>query len=96
MEELIIISLAVWRVTSIINREKIFERFRKLLGEKLDPESGMTHWDDKFFSNLFMCFWCLSVWVGLGMVVLYLVFPPAVLVFAVSGGALLVEKWING
>ena len=96
METLIIIALAVWRVTSIINREKIFERFRVLLGEKLDPDTGITHWPDKFFANLVMCFWCLSVWVSVGMVILYYVYPPLVTVFAVAGGALIVEKVING
>ena len=99
MEEIInaiALVLATWRVTSIINREKIAYPIRKLIGEKIDYGSGMTSAPDTFIANLITCFMCLSVWVSIGILVLFHFFPPAIYVFALSGAAIFVERKLYG
>ena len=98
MEEINAIALifATWRMTSIINREKIAYPIRKLIGEKIDYASGMTSAPDTFVANLITCFMCLSVWVALGMFLVFQVYPPIVYVFALSGAAIFIERKLYG
>lgn len=86
---LLVGGLAVWRITSIVQREGIFRWPRKLIGITENDE-GPDSWlyPDNFLGAVFACFWCGSVWVaGLVVVILY-VFPPALLPFALSAVAI--------
>ena len=84
----IIILLAVWRITHLIQAEdgpfEIIYRIRKFVG-------------DGFFGKLMDCFYCSSIWVAaipaiyLGQTLLWKV----LLIFAFSGGAILLEKFTN-
>ena len=73
----VIITLAVLYTAEVISNPKIhgpfgvFEKLRTRL-----PLGGLTS-----------CPWCLWPWLSGAFYVLYLLWPPAVIVFAIAGGA---------
>jgi hypothetical protein len=75
--------LATWRITSLLVQEAgpyhIFARLRD------------QHRDNEFGKAL-QCIWCTSVWVAVLMVILDRYCPVLVDIFAVSTGAILVDK----
>lgn len=79
---LVVYFLATYRLTSILYREKIGGRFRKLMGAD-ETEETITY-PDTFFGKLISCFWCLSVWAGLFNLGFLLLLPEALLPFAAS------------
>jgi hypothetical protein len=90
--ELIILGLATWRLTSIINREKITDWLRRILGVTKDKTTGLESWPDNFITNLLACFWCLSVWVAAGLYITSYYFPEINYVLAAAAVALMVEQ----
>lgn len=84
--------LATWRLTSIINRERIAQPIRKLFGESEDSV-GLVSYPATFFGYLISCFMCLSIWISLIVIGIWLVCPYILWPFALSAGALLVEKY---
>jgi len=93
IEQLIILGLATWRLTSIINQEKIFEGFRNLLGIRVEANTGLViHERDNFLTNMVACFWCLSVWVAVGMFIVQYYIPEVPYIFAASSVALITNK----
>ena len=94
MLDLIILALAAWRLTSILNREYIAWPLRKALGAKKDATTGGENYPDTVFGYLISCFICLSVWVSLLILILWFIYPPLIYPFALSGGAILVERYI--
>jgi len=92
--DLFILGLATWRITSILQREKIATPLRQRLGEKYDEILQVNTYADTFFGHLIGCFWCVSVWGGVFSVVLYILFPLALLPFAVSALVILYDKVI--
>ncbi len=82
---LLIVCLAVWRITHLLWGEDgpgdIFVRLRKLAGQS-------------FFGRLLDCFYCLSLWVAIPFAWwLGAVWPERfVLWFAISGAAILLER----
>jgi hypothetical protein len=85
--ELLIYTLATFRLVSLISIEKgPFEILRKL---RRHIETG------SFLDKLIECTWCVSIWVALGWVGLIALWPDVViwiaLPFALSAGAILVE-----
>jgi hypothetical protein len=86
--------LATWRVTNMLYIEDgpwfIFRRLR--------TATGVRHYDDgkpMAFpeGNPFSCFLCLSQWVAFAILPLALWVWPVVMVFALSGGAIMVHAW---
>lgn len=78
---ILLISVANWRISNMIQREDgpfdIFVRLREFVGltkvedlplneQLLYPEDEFIH-DGNFFAKLLECIWCLSVWVGFGL-----------------------------
>lgn len=94
MLEFIILCAATWRVTSIVQREKIAERFRQLLGEQFNEQLGVYTYKDTFLSHLIQCFWCVSVWAGIFCMVLFLINPLLLYPFAASAVAIVIDKAI--
>lgn len=88
---LVVGSLAAWRLTNIAHWEKIFRPVRRLFDIREDDE-GRFIYPDTFFGKLWSCFWCLSVWVSLGVTIVILVFPWVLLPFAISAVAIIIEK----
>jgi hypothetical protein len=92
---LVVYVLAVFRLTSILFREKIGEWFRKLMGAKETEET--IFYPDTFLGELISCFWCLSVWCGVGLLPFLLFLPEALLPFAGSTIAIILyEKVLHG
>lgn len=98
---LIIAGLAAWRITSILHHERIAEPVRKLIGvREIEPSANSTlsevsrFYPDTFLGQLFECFLCLSVWVGLIMLVVLVVFPLAMIPLAISALAIFAQMII--
>lgn len=98
----LILTLATWRISSLLVNElgpaNIFETIRHRIGVRYS-ESGIRY-GENVVAEAFVCAWCLSVWVGLilglvwtfnGVVATMIAVP-----FALSGGAILIEKYANG
>ena len=66
MLELIILSLATWRVSYMLVEEQgpaeIFDKLRYKIGVQHTDEGVPFAWN--WFAELFTCVWCMSVWVG--------------------------------
>ena len=85
--QLIVIILAVWRITHLLQAEDgpwdLVFRLRKLMGSS-------------FFGHLMDCFYCLSIWVALpfGYAVGDSMLNRFLLWMAFSGGAILLQEII--
>jgi hypothetical protein len=92
--DLLICGLATWRIASIITQERIFENFRtKLTGVRVDPEFApdtLSLW-----AYLWHCVWCMSVWVGAGVVLVYHFIPEVTYPFVVSALSIMTTEIIE-
>jgi hypothetical protein len=96
---LVVWMLATWRISSIITREEIGKPLRSLVGiTSMRTATGEEYNEipDTFFGYLFSCLWCMSVWVSILLIVPVLKFPPVLLPFAASAGAILIDRLIVG
>lgn len=100
MEDLVILILAVWRISHMLVEEggpwHVLERFRYRLGVRYDQYS--VPYGEGMLGELLTCVWCTSMWVGAVVGVLYLVWPVLVGLFlipALSGGAIIVESLLK-
>lgn len=96
--EILIFALATWRMTSLLvseeGPENILDQFRYKIGIRYD-EVGETY-GENWFAEAFCCFWCASVWIAFFLLPFYLISPYILLPLAMSGGAILIERVING
>jgi len=86
--------LAAWRLTSILHSERIARPFRKLFG--VSEEGELWRYPDTFWGYLISCFWCLSVWVSVFVLMVVFLCPYLLLPFALSAGAILLNSLIGG
>lgn len=101
MLDFIILMLATWRISSLLISEagpfKILEWFRYQIGVRVD-EYSQTYGTNEF-AELFTCIWCLSIWTGLALAIMYLNIPLYTtwlcLPFALSAGAVIIDKWLR-
>jgi len=92
--------LATWRLSAMLSYEaglfNMFLALREFVGITHDDNGEKIASNGSFFADLLDCMWCLSVWIG-GAVAVSLYFYPVLvyllLPFALSAGAVLVEKW---
>lgn len=100
---IVIYCLAVWRISSLFVREagpfQVFAKIRTLVG--IEHDDNGTPWliPDTFLAQLLGCVWCFSLWIGGGMTILILALPtfalPFATIFAFSGGAVLLDTFIQ-
>lgn len=90
---LFVAGLATWRISNILTAEKIAEPLREQFGI-VDME-GYVDAPDTFLAGVFSCLWCMSVWVGLAVTLILLLVPEALLPFALSTIAIMVDRY-NG
>jgi hypothetical protein len=98
MVNLIVVALGVWRISSLLVNEDgpayIFGKLRTRVGIRFNHYSQPYAEND--LAELFLCVWCLSVWVGLVMAILWIISPTLTLYlslpFAFSTVAIIVEK----
>lgn len=89
--------LAVWRITNIVQREEIAAPVRKAVGIMEIDNEDPDYWiyPDNFIGKVFHCFWCGSVWVGIAVTLLLILFPPLILPFALSAGAIIIKEYLD-
>ena len=97
--EFVVYCLATWRISSLLVNEAgpfdVFVNIREVFGIKHN-EKVPYEYPDTFFARLLSCIWCVSVWVGVFMTLVW-IFVPGVLFliclpFAFSAGAIIVER----
>lgn len=89
IEKYFILVIVVWRLTHLISAEDgpfdLIYKLRKLAG-------------DSFFGKLMDCFYCLSIWIGLGCALFAAWNNPievVILTLYYSGASLILEKLTN-
>jgi hypothetical protein len=107
---LLVFILAVFRITHLFIYDRITLFIRKPFVEEiyLENESGEGHYEVIYKGNSFSqaigyllsCPWCLGIWVSIGVVITYWLWPtivwPILIVFAIAGGAVLLETYVDG
>ena len=82
--DLLLLILATWRLAYLIAKED-------------GPYHLLTRFRARFdLGGLTDCMYCLSLWVGAGLVGLLWVWPPGVWLLAASGGAMLMHRYTGG
>lgn len=102
-EILLIAVFVTYRLTFMFSEEvgpgEVFAKLRDRIGVKYDEHSRRV--GTNIIAEAVICFYCLSVWVGLGvfLVLLALKLVPIELIvllpFAFSGGAVFLKKWVG-
>ena len=76
----------------------VFKKFRELIGITHYKDGGVCEIPDNFLCKLISCIWCLSIWVGAGLVMAYIFLPTFTIYFALmlslSTLTILVDKVI--
>jgi hypothetical protein len=102
LAEILIYCLAVWRVSSLFVRESgpafVFKRLREKAGIVHDGEE-VALIPDTFFAQVLSCVWCFSIWAAFFWTAFWLVSPEwslkLAVPFALSGGAILLDRHVN-
>ena len=88
----LILALAVFRICRLLIEDEILSGPRDRFWARFPPESTKIGY-------LLTCYWCLSIWVAIPVVALYLFVPwlaiPVAAVFALSAVAALVDRKLN-
>jgi hypothetical protein len=105
---LLILSLASFRLTRLIVFDKITEFLRKpFFDEVIEENSGEVEiyytpkqkgWK-RFVGELLSCYWCTGIWSAVGIVGMYYLSPvfftPVILILAIAGAASILETIIQ-
>lgn len=99
--DFIILGLATWRISNLLVDEVgpfgVLALFRHRVGIRHDEHSQPYATNE--LAELFLCVYCLSVWLGIFCAVLYYFYPVATywlcLPFALSAVACVVSKWMQ-
>lgn len=94
----LILTLATWRITSLLVNEygpfNLLERMRYRLGVRYDE--SLQRIGMNVVAEAFTCMWCLSVWVGLVLSIALYAMPVLsvwlLLPFALSAGAIVIDR----
>ena len=97
MLDIAVISLAVWRISSLLSREDgpfyIFSKIRHLAGVEYDINSKPIPKNE--LSRGLLCLWCTSIWVSVVFCVIYFLWPSWTVMmltpFAVSTIAIVID-----
>lgn len=92
--------LSTWRISAMLSYERgtfgIFLKLREKIGIMHDDNGEIIDSNGSLLAELFECIWCLSVWVALFVGLIVYFCPVCVWLFypfALSAGAILVERW---
>jgi len=94
----LILALATWRITSLLVNEygpfNLLERLRYRLGVRYDED--LHRIGTNIVAEAFTCVWCLSVWVGLILSIIFYIMPVfsiwIFLPFALSAVAIVIDR----
>jgi hypothetical protein len=98
LTDFIIIALATWRVSNLITYEMgpydVFDKFRAKIGIVYD-EYGNPYGQNEL-ANLVKCLWCLSIWIGVILTIVYVLFDIWILIpFAASAVAVIASETVD-
>jgi len=101
--EFVVYALAVWRLTSLISKERgpfdIFVRLRRSVGILPAEDGSPLSWSDQMPANLIVCPWCLSVWIGVIWVIAIFINPEIMiwisLPLSLSAVAILIQSGVG-
>lgn len=99
----LLFGLATWRISSLLVRERgpfgVFIWIRTRAGIQHEEDGTPYLFPDTTIAGILSCVWCVSVWVAMGWLGLWLIAPllatKIAAVFAISTGAILVDKWLG-
>lgn len=99
-----IAAAALWRVSAMLSYERgpldVFVRLRSAAGIEPDEEGAPNAWPHTWRALVLVCVWCLSVNLALVYTLLWLIAPGAAfwlsMPFALSAGAICIERWTHG
>lgn len=99
----LLLSLAAWRIASLLVREtgpfNIFVWVRERVGIGHDEHGVPYMVPDNVFAGVLSCVFCASVWVAGGWLLFWLIVPGVAIkiatVFAISTGAILIDRWLG-
>ena len=102
--DVVICSLALWRVASLFSREAgpldVFYHIREGVGIHHDDNGNILEIEDKWLPRLMSCVWCLSMFLALFYAPLVCLWHTIVvwisLPFAMSAIAIGMEELIHG
>lgn len=90
----VMVFAAAWRLTHLLAYEvgpwRVLTHLRQATGVIHDEDGRPIGYPE---DNVFECFWCLSIWVAIVMVVLALWAWPVVAVLAISAFAIGIEMY---
>lgn len=97
---LIVLSLATWRLSSLIKREhgplSIFDKIRYWAGVRYNEANEM--YGTNALAEGMICAWCSSVWFGIALTLGYILLGSAViwvaLPLSLSAVAIIVETYL--
>lgn len=106
---LLILSLACFRLTRLVVYDKITEFIRSPFFDEIEEqnEAGETEIYyipkkaglKRFFGELLSCYWCTGIWAAIVIVGFSYFFPsimsPIILVLAIAGAASIMETFIQ-
>ena len=101
--DVVVLGLAAWRIGSLVHYERgpyrAFQRLRERLGIAHNGDGEPIAWPDTESGRLLACLDCGSVWVGAGLVGLYLWSPGVAILlalpFALSAIAIAMGRWVR-
>ena len=67
ISHVVVLALAVYRVSRLIIQDKVLEKVRDLIWKKYTGMSGIGY--------LITCYWCTSFWVSSLVVISYIIVP---------------------
>ena len=100
--EILVLSLATWRIAALLVLEDgpfgVFARFRRTIGVEMDRDGNPVAMNEA--AALFSCVWCASVYIALGLFLLWLWKPEITMLasapLAISTGAIVIQEIANG
>lgn len=100
--DLIVLSLAVWRLSSLFAAEEgpweIFEKIRQFSGVKYKEVPPYEMYGTNVVSRGLICVWCNSIWIGLLATILYAISTDTIYLFipfSLSGVAILLDRLLE-
>ena len=102
--QFLVLALTTWRLSALLSYEngpfRVFRKLRKVAGIEYYDNGDQVEKEYTGFASLFACVWCLSFWIGVFIAVMFRQLPTITiyfsLPFALSAGAIVVERITNG
>lgn len=96
----LILSLATWRISSLLTNPeemgpyRVLSSIRYRVGVRFNERSEVYSTNE--IAEIFTCLWCMSIWIGVILTILWLVIPTYITIlclpFAFSTLAIVIEE----